>query len=367
MKVVIPVGALHVGGGCKVLVETAHALQKYGHDVEMVIPQHAEVAYPVKCKLTKVPDLKKEYIPYGDVILPNFYTTFKPAFEAWPRQCIRFSLGFEPLWVPDRDFALWTYHQNVPVISISNWLNNKIYQATGRSGLVVNLGVDPNIFSPAHPKVKPYRNGRKVIMYIARDPNTAYRLKGYEDFIKAMRLLKRHYKGKFIVHMVCTEVDLKIKGIPHRNFKPQSSEQMARLYQQADLFVSTSWFEGFSIPPLEAMACGTPVVTTNSGGILNFCQHLQNAYIARPRDHASIAKGMYRVLKNPTIAKSFVQNGLQTASRLTNEAFEENIVRKIESIAYQRNPELKPSTPAPTHLPSIIEKLKSRKRGKSDG
>jgi glycosyltransferase involved in cell wall biosynthesis len=336
MKIIIPVGALHVGGGCKVLVETANALAAKGHDTEIVIPENAEVAYDVHCKLTRVPSLSKEYIPYGDIVLPNFYTTFLPAYEAWPKQCVRFSLGFEPYWVPDKEAALWTYSQDVPVISISNWLNDQIYKHTGKNGKVVNLGVDADIFHPPVKKPRVYKDGRKVIMYIARNPNSAYKLKGYDDFVQSLNLVKKYYKGKVIVHMVCTEVDLKIPGIPHRNFRPKSSKQMAQLYRSADLFVSTSWFEGFSIPPLEAMACGTPVVTTNSGGILDFCEHLKSAYITKPRDPKSIGKGILTVLTHQQLSQRFSREGLRSASQLTKSHFEQNIVQVLEEIYQQR-------------------------------
>jgi glycosyltransferase involved in cell wall biosynthesis len=332
MKVVIPVGALHVGGGCKVLAEVANALAARGHDTEVVIPQNAAVEYEVRCKLTRVPSLSKEHIPYGDIVLPNFYTTFKPAYEAWPKQCVRFSLGFEPYWVPDPDYAIWTYAQGVPTISISHWLNEQIFNHVGQRGHVVNLGIDPTIFRPPAQRKRLYRNNRKVILYIARNPNSGYKLKGYHDFHEAMKWVKRIYKGNFIVHMICTETPMPLPGIPVRIFRPKTSYEMSRLYQTADLFVSTSWFEGFAIPPLEAMACGTPVVTTNSGGVLDFCQHLKNAFICQPKDPKSIARGILTMLSHPTLSKRFSRNGLLQASTMTESAFEAQFVQVLEQI-----------------------------------
>jgi glycosyltransferase involved in cell wall biosynthesis len=336
MKVVIPVGALHIGGGCKVLAEVANALAARGHETEIVIPEGAVVEYDVYCKLTRIPSLSKEHIPYGDIVLPNFYTTFKPAYEAWPEQCVRLSLGFEPYWVPDKDFAIWTYAQGVPTISISHWLDDQIYNHVGQRGLVINLGVDPGVFHPAVKKHPLYKDGRKVILYIARNPNSAYKLKGYDDFLSSMRLVKKHYNGNFIVHMICTEVPLPLPGIPVRVFRPETTEIVARLYRTSDLFVSTSWFEGFAIPPLESMASGTPVVTTNSGGVLDFCEHMKSAYISTPKDPRSIAKGIYAVLTRPKLANQLILGGRQSAARLTKLHFENNIVTALQNIHQQR-------------------------------
>jgi glycosyltransferase involved in cell wall biosynthesis len=337
MKVVIPVGALHIGGGCKVLAETANALVARGHDTEIIVPKGAPVEYELHCQLTQVPSLSKEYIPYGDIVLPNFYTTFQSAYEAWPEKCVRFSLGFEPYWVPDPDYAIWTYAQGVPTISISHWLDDQIYNHVGQRGRVVNLGVDPDIFYPNSKKRSLYKDGRKVILYMARDPKAGYKLKGYEDFFKCMKYIKKLYKGKFIVHMICTERELPLPGIPHRIFRPKNSEHIARLYRTSDVFVSTSWFEGFAIPPLEAQACGTPVVTTNSGGVLDFCEHLKSAYIVEPKNPKSIAKGILSVLRNKRLAYRIRKGGLRSGQRLTKGFFDQSIVDALEAIHAERS------------------------------
>lgn len=50
-----------------------------------------------------------------------------------------------------------------------------------------------------------------------------------------------------------------------------STDDMVRLYQNCDVFVSTTRAEAFNIPCLEALACGKPVITTNFGGQTDFC------------------------------------------------------------------------------------------------
>lgn len=336
MKVVIPAGALHIGGGCKVLVELAHALTARGHDTEIVVPEGMPVDYEVNCRLTRVATLSKKTIPYGDIVLPNFYTTFQPSFEAWPKQCVRWSLGFEPYWVPNKDYAIWTYAQKVPTISISTWLDDQIYKHVGQRGFVVNLGVDPEIFYPAPKSMVHSTNSQKVILYMARDPKAGYELKGYNDFVRSMELFQKWYHGDFIVYMICTERPLPLPGIPHRLFQPKNAWEIAELYRSADVFVSTSWFEGFAIPPLEAMACGTPVVTTDSGGVLDFCQHLDSAYLSEPKDPNSIALGMISVLSNRKLAHRLTLGGAKSAKRLTKSVFEEKMVEVLETIYRER-------------------------------
>lgn len=334
MKIVIPVGALHIGGGCRVLADTANALHRRGHDVTIVIPEEAPIEYKLDCAVVKVPALQSAYIPYGDIVLANFYTTFQPAFEAWPLQCVRLSLGFEPLWAHDVDYAISTYTQGVPVISISHWLDDQIYQVSGQRSHVVNLGIERKIF---HPKGKKGKHRRKIILYIARDPAAGYALKGYDDFVAAMHHLKHICGRKFTVYMVCPERVLPLDGIAHRTFQPTSDRALAHLYRAADVFVSTSWYEGFALPPLEAMSCGTPVVTTNSGGILDFCTHRHSAYITAPNQPEQLAKGIKRMMYSRRLKRHVIDNGRISAKKHTKGRFERKIVHALEHIHAARN------------------------------
>lgn len=334
MKVIIPVGDLHIGGGCKVLVEIANALQDSGHETEIVIPITGTVKYPIRGKMTVVPSLDKEYIPEGDLILTNFYTTCTGAYEAYPNRCVRLSLGFEPFWVPNQDLALWTYKRGVPTISISHWLDDQIASFTNHRTEVISLGVDPNTFYPL--REKPLSGARKVVLYIARNPAAGYEMKGFYDFQQAMTHVYESYQGKVIVHLICPEGELALPGIPHRVFHPKTETEMADLYRMADVFVSTSWFEAFALPPLEAMACGTPVVTTNSGGLLDYCTHMENCYVTQPKKPTELAEGILTVLNDETLAARFSEAGPRTTAKFTKEKYLKEFVNMLEDINRDR-------------------------------
>lgn len=338
MKVVIPMGILHLGGGCRVLIEIANALVKRGHEVVIPLLAVTTNIYEVKAKLIQIPTLAPQYIPYGDIVLPNFYTTFLPAFGAWPRQTVRLSLGFEPYWVPDKTTALWTYQQGVPIISISRWLDEQIFQHVGQRSSVVHPGIDPAVFKPGILLNKFDANRTKTILYIARDPASGYGMKGFYDFMQAMQLVRSRFPGNLIVHMICPEKELRLPGIDCRIFRPNNDKEMALLYQSADLFVSSSWFEGYALPPLEAMACGTPVVATNSGGLLDYCTHLDNAYLTPPRNPQALAEGILAVLTNKALYHQLLAGGLRVAKLFTKQQFEQQITDTLERIYRQRKP-----------------------------
>ena len=65
-----------------------------------------------------------------------------------------------------------------------------------------------------------------------------------------------------------------------RYFERPSDERVNELFNQATVFVQTSRHEGFCLPLLEAMAAGTPVVSTDAHGNRDFCRDGENCLIA---------------------------------------------------------------------------------------
>jgi glycosyltransferase involved in cell wall biosynthesis len=90
-------------------------------------------------------------------------------------------------------------------------------------------------------------------------------------------------------------------------------EALPALYRNADLLVYPSFFEGFGLPPIEAMACGVPVVTSHVGSLPEVCG--EAAAWIDPFDEDSIERVMLEVLTNPDRQASMRVAGLEQARR----------------------------------------------------
>ena len=88
-------------------------------------------------------------------------------------------------------------------------------------------------------------------------------------------------------------------------------ETLAALYRLAAVFVFPSLYEGFGLPPLEAMASGTPVVTSNVSSLPEVAGDA--AILVDPYDVNSIVDGVRRVLTDPVIADELRKKGLTRA------------------------------------------------------
>lgn len=92
-------------------------------------------------------------------------------------------------------------------------------------------------------------------------------------------------------------------------------EHLPALYSGADLFVFPSLYEGFGLPPLEAMACGTPVVCSNAASLPEVVGDA--AVTVDPYDVDALAEAMHRVLADRELREDLRARGLARARQFT--------------------------------------------------
>lgn len=99
-------------------------------------------------------------------------------------------------------------------------------------------------------------------------------------------------------------------------------DELPRLYARSDVFLFTSeWPEPFGLTPIEAMACGTPVVGTALGGSAEFLSHGRNALVVPPHDPAAVASAVDLLAGEPGLRRQLAEGGARTAATLTTDHF----------------------------------------------
>ena len=114
------------------------------------------------------------------------------------------------------------------------------------------------------------------------------------------------------------------KYVRFLGYLPQ--ETLAVMYRLAGAFVFPSLYEGFGLPPLEAMASGTPVITSNVSSMPEVAGGA--AELVDPYDPEAIADGMYRVLTDADLGRSLKARGLARARQFSWETS----VRRVREI-----------------------------------
>ena len=87
------------------------------------------------------------------------------------------------------------------------------------------------------------------------------------------------------------------------------NEDMPALYRGAEIFIYPSLFEGFGIPIIEALSCGTPVITTQ-GGCFAEAGGKNSIYI-NPNDHEHLAQEIKKLLSSAELRKNMSEKGLE--------------------------------------------------------
>lgn len=91
--------------------------------------------------------------------------------------------------------------------------------------------------------------------------------------------------------------------------------ELITLYSMADVFAFPSFFEGFGIPPLEAMACGAPVITSNTSSLPEVAGDA--ALLVDPNDISALAQAIQNLLENEQLRSELVQKGYRQAQKYT--------------------------------------------------
>jgi glycosyltransferase involved in cell wall biosynthesis len=105
------------------------------------------------------------------------------------------------------------------------------------------------------------------------------------------------------------------KYVEFLGFVPE--KDLPATYYQADLFVYPSQYEGFGYTPLEAMACGTPVLTSNTSSIPEVVESA--AVTVDPNNTTAIAKEMDRILSDSALQKRMMMEGPLVAGKFTQQ------------------------------------------------
>jgi glycosyltransferase involved in cell wall biosynthesis len=104
-------------------------------------------------------------------------------------------------------------------------------------------------------------------------------------------------------------------SIRFTDYIPQ--DQLALWYNAASLFVYPSYFEGFGLPVLEAMACGTPVITSTASSLPEVAGTSGAAQLVNPTDPLALATAMSQVMANADLRHAMQEQGLRRATEFS--------------------------------------------------
>lgn len=156
--------------------------------------------------------------------------------------------------------------QNLMIVTPSNWLDGLVKQSflSEYPIQVIHNGIDLSVFKPMKSEFKEKYGISSKKMILAVSMGLSKR-KGIAHIYKLAKMFDQEKQVIVIVGLSKKQIDFLPKGIlgvPRTN----SSQELAKIYSAADVFINPTLEDNYPTTNLEAIACGTPVVTYCTGG-----------------------------------------------------------------------------------------------------
>jgi glycosyltransferase involved in cell wall biosynthesis len=231
---------------------------------------------------------------------------------------------------------LETYYLKFERLVVSNWLASVVSELTEEQPIYVGNGVNTDTFYPRPVK----RPDSPVVGTIV----SGVPWKGEADVFGAIRHVCADNRDVILAITGMREAFEKLgRANPQLNtlyIETPDDEALARFYSMLDVFVLGSWYEGYGLPPLEAMACGTPVVSTDNLGIRDYALDGKNAIVVPARNPQKLAQGISRILRDDSLSDQLRKEGVETAQRWSFEKVVDKLVSAFESGPQRARPTL---------------------------
>lgn len=330
LRVIYVTEGTEVGGGHRDVFEHLNRLQARGHSVALYSlggqPDWFPLEVPVRT-FAGYPELSAGLADEEAIKVATWWRTAEWVWLASVRRGlpVYFVQDIETSYYPGnegmRQRVLASYRQEFSYMTISAW-NAERLRELGLEAQLVPPGIDLETFHPL-----PGEARSEAILALGRSNP----LKNLPLTLDAWRRLD---PGRELwLFGVEPEV---AQGTDARYWTAPSDAEVNALYNRALAFVQTSRHEGFCLPPLEAMAAGTPVVCTDAHGNRDFCRDGENCLMPAPEPEA-VAAALRRLIDDRGLRERLVEAGHETARDYRWECRIDQLERVFEGVARGRS------------------------------
>lgn len=349
--ITFPLEGLNSSGGIRIISEIANLLATRGFPVRIILPEYASkkhfyLANEIDIKLVS---LKKKnslnkllYFIFLSTLSARssntlVATTFKSVVVIWISKffCFNFSSkiihiiqGLDNVsLIQNTNFNYLKKRVNLILYFLSNKIHKSgiavssyVFKNNPNCQIVINNFVNTSTFFPIN-KISPINKVLKIGTVSSTVPN-----KGFEFFLSSCNKLRTYLKDRNIdLEVFCATQDDDLITKSYSGVKiiqPNSDSEMNAFYNKCDIFFLTSYSEGFSLPVLEAMACGCLVISTNCGGILDFLKNGLNGFIIEERNEQLLISIISNLLDDTNKFIQIRTSAIQTSNEFNKEKFE---------------------------------------------
>jgi glycosyltransferase involved in cell wall biosynthesis len=185
------------------------------------------------------------------------------------------------------------------VVCPSKWLTEEARRSGSRATCVPN-GIDTEIFFRGTPA------GERPPVVSMMCHNLDW--KGTDDGIAALDIVRKARPATEFKLFGRTEPEFPAEFHPHL-----SQREVGEILRASAVFVCPSWVEGFGMPGLEALACGTALATTDTNGSRDYALDGETALVSPPREPEALAENVLRLLDDRELRGRLGADGAEFA------------------------------------------------------
>ncbi len=200
-------------------------------------------------------------------------------------------------WNWNKKRELFTSLNNLTIVTPSKWMAGVVADSflNGFPIKVIHNGINTRIFRPISSDVRTRIGvgGKKLLLGVS---STWAPSKGLADFCQLAEILPEEYQ---IVLVGLTEKQ--IQSLPHQIIgikKTDSAKDLAELYTAADVFVNPTYEDNYPTTNLEALSCGTPVITYRTGGSVEAVEESGSGLVVERGNIQELAEAILEIPAN---------------------------------------------------------------------
>lgn len=315
--------SLKISGGRRVVFSFADSLSSLGHDVRIVTinpsPMKRFVADLIRhrpawtriynLKIIRVAAYERDLMPRADVVVANAWQSAiaMDKFSDEAGKKIHFIQHDERMYHGDKDSVDRSYRCKNEKIVCADWLKEMLQKDYGVTATVVSNSIDLRLFRRLK-RSKP--EGEIRILLLAH----AYKWKGTREGVEAILSLKEQYPNIRLILFGMRDKSIEYPYDEYYYDLPQ--KKLAWLYSNSDIFVCPSWDEGYTLPSVEAMACGAALVTYGTGSARHYAFHNETAMVAERKNQKDLKDKIEALVKSKSLRDRISMTGYEFVKKM---------------------------------------------------
>lgn len=323
----------HVCGGSKIILEYANRLTQKNHNVSIVTYDEKPQWFKLddRVNFVQVPrgkDIKK-YIPQCDIIVATSWKCIYETVESNIAPVVFFEQGgahlFEPENIDKQKLEIIKHRINlVPfVYTVSSYSKDKMLEIYNQDSKVICNSVDTNIFYPRE------NYDDKENIEIALIGSEDFKFKNIGEILQAYRILSQKYSNLSLNWITQTQPTKN----PEKAIVNPPQKEIGEILRKSDIYVCNSEYESFGLPTLEAMTCGTAIITTDTGGMRDFVKENENGLIVEKHNLEDLVQKIEILINDNELRKKLSKNGVKTARKMNWDESVNQLIEYYQEIA----------------------------------